>query len=120
MARFHGLIGIALILGIAFLASNNRKRINIRLVLSGMALQVIIGILVLKVPFITNFFHWIGRQIGHIEEFAKAGASFVYSGVVVENPTVPSGMAAYQAQGGFVFAFSVTAAIILVCALEAV
>jgi len=120
MGRFHGLIGIALILGIAFLASNNKKRINVRLVLSGIALQVIIGLLVLKVPFVTNFFHWIGRQIGHIEEFAKEGAGFVYSGVIVQNPTVPSGMAAYQAPGGFVFAFSVTATIILVCALVAV
>ncbi len=120
MGRFHGLIGIVLILGIAFLASNNKKRINIRLVLSGIALQVIIGILVLKVSFITGFFHWIGRQIGHVEEFAKAGAGFVYSGVVVENPAVPSGMSAYQAPGGFVFAFSVTATIIIVCALVAV
>lgn len=120
MARFHGLIGIALILGIAFLASNNKRRINIRLVLSGIALQVIIGVLVLKVPFVTNFFHWIGRQIGHIEEFAKAGAGFVYSGVVVENPAAPSGMSGYQAPGGFVFAFSVTATIIIVCALVAI
>ncbi|WP_018611979.1 NupC/NupG family nucleoside CNT transporter [Segetibacter koreensis] len=120
MERFQGLIGIVLILGIAFLASNNRKRINVRLVFSGMALQVIIGILVLKVHFVTNFFHWIGRQIGHIEEFAKAGAAFVYSGVVVENPAAPSGMAGYQAPGGFVFAFSVTATIIIVCALVAI
>ena len=120
MERFHGLIGVTLILGIAFLASNNRKKINLRLVLSGMALQVLIGLLVLKVPFITSFFHWIGRQIGHIEEFAKAGAGFVYSGVVVENPTVPSGMAGYEAKGGFVFAFSVTATIIIVCALVAI
>src|SRR5215210_6114445 len=120
MGRYHGLLGIALILGIAFIASNNKRKINLRVVLSGIGLQVIIGILVLKVPFITNFFSWIGRQIGHIEEFAKAGAGFVYSGVVVENPTVPSGMAGYQAPGGFVFAFSVTATIIIVCALVAI
>ncbi len=120
MGRYHGLIGIALILGIAFLASNNKRRINIRLVLSGIALQVIIGLLVLKIQFVTDFFHWVGRQIGHIEEFAKAGAAFVYSGVVVENPAVPSGVAPYQAPGGFVFAFSVTATIIIVCSLVAI
>jgi CNT family concentrative nucleoside transporter len=39
MARFQGLIGIVLILMIAFLFSNNKKRINYRLVLSGLALQ---------------------------------------------------------------------------------
>ncbi|HAN39829.1 MAG TPA: hypothetical protein DCQ29_13070, partial [Chitinophagaceae bacterium] len=39
MERFQGLLGIVLILGIAFLASNNRKKINYRLVISGIGLQ---------------------------------------------------------------------------------
>lgn len=118
MGRFQGLFGIALILGIAFLFSNNKKKINYRLVFSGMLLQVIIAILVLKVPFVTNFFKWIGRQIGHIEEFAKQGASFVYGDIIVDahNGThIP-----YSAHGMFIFAFSVTATIILVCALVAI
>src|SRR6476661_8913905 len=40
MERFRGLIGIALILGLAWLASNNKKKINYRLVFSGIALKV--------------------------------------------------------------------------------
>ncbi|MDB5193130.1 MAG: Na+ dependent nucleoside transporter protein [Segetibacter sp.] len=120
MGRFHGILGIILILGIAFLCSNNKRKINLRLVASGIALQVLIAILVLKVPFVTNFFKWVGRQIGHIEEFAKQGAGFVYSGIVTENFTSPTGMSGYQAPGTFVFAFSVTATIILVCSLVAI
>ena len=54
MDRFQGLIGIVLILMIAFLFSNNKKRINYRLVLSGLALQLTIGILILKIPAITS------------------------------------------------------------------
>ncbi|HMW74925.1 MAG TPA: Na+ dependent nucleoside transporter N-terminal domain-containing protein, partial [Saprospiraceae bacterium] len=50
MERFIGLIGIVLILGIAFLMSNNRKRINYRLVLSGLALQLGLALFILKVP----------------------------------------------------------------------
>ena len=118
MERFQGLIGIVAILGIAFLCSNNRKKINYRLVISGITLQVVIGLLVLKVPVVTNFFKWIGHQIGHIEAFAKEGAGFVYGGVLVQGQTgLPVN---YRSPDTFVFAFSVTATIILVCALVAI
>jgi CNT family concentrative nucleoside transporter len=119
MQRFQGLIGIVLILGIAFLFSNNKKRINYRLVASGLALQALIAVLVLKVKPVTNFFQWIGRQIGHLEDFAKAGASFVYGGVYVQSPA-GEGSVPFTAPGAFIFAFNVTATIILVCALVAV
>ncbi|MDI9365244.1 MAG: nucleoside transporter C-terminal domain-containing protein [Flavobacterium sp.] len=118
MARFQGLFGIALILAIAFLCSNNKKRINYRLVLSGILLQIVIAVLVLKVPVVTNFFKWVGRQIGHIEEFAKDGAAFVWGGVFVQSNT--GATVTYRSPQTFIFAFSVTATIILVCALVAI
>ena len=43
LSRFSGLIGIVLILGIAFLISNNRKAINYRLVASGLGLQLLLA-----------------------------------------------------------------------------
>ncbi|MEI7801227.1 MAG: nucleoside transporter C-terminal domain-containing protein [Bacteroidota bacterium] len=118
MERFQGLIGIILILGIAFLASNNKRRINYRLVISGILLQITIAFLVLKVTPVTNFFKWIGNQIGHIEQFAKQGASFVYGGIMVDNHA--GGTSPYGAEHMFIFGFSVTATIILVCALVAI
>ncbi|SFQ29733.1 NupC/NupG family nucleoside CNT transporter [Parafilimonas terrae] len=117
MQRLQGLAGIVLILGLAYLVSNNKKKINYRLVLSGVALQVTIAILVFKVPFIGNFFQWLGHGMGRLETFARQGASFVYSGI---NVTQPDGSAADYLKGGFVFAFNVTATIILVCAIVAV
>ena len=54
--------------------------------------------------------------MGKIELFAFQGAAFVYDGLAV--PTKGGGVMNY-AQGGFVFAFNVTATIILVCALVA-
>ncbi len=118
MQRFGGLIGIFLILGLAFLASNNRKRINLRLVLSGLGLQLVIALLVLRVPAVNAAFQSVGRGMGRIEAFAKQGASFVYGGIA----TIGSGGAAqdYAAPGGFVFAFNITATIILVCILVAI
>ncbi len=117
MQRFQGLIGIALIIGLAFLASNNRKKINYRLVFSGILLQTIIAVLIFKVKFIGDFFQWLGLGMERFEAFARQGAAFVYSGI---NVTQPNGGTADYITGGFVFAFNVTATIILVCAVVAV
>ncbi len=117
MERFQGLIGIVLILGIAYLFSNNKKRINYRLVISGISLQTLIAVLVFKVAPVANFFEILGTGMKKLEDFAFKGASFVYGGIAVQQG---NGTIANYAAGGFVFAFNVTATIILVCAVVAV
>ncbi|MFZ9147172.1 MAG: NupC/NupG family nucleoside CNT transporter [Sediminibacterium sp.] len=99
----------------AFLFSNNKKKINYRLVLSGLGLQLLIGILVLKIPAVTSFFQLLGKAMGKIEQFSRQGAAFVYGGVGAMTPTGVNDFV----NGGFVFAFNVTATIILVCVLVA-
>ncbi len=122
MERFTGLIGIVLILGIAFLCSNNKKKINIRLVVSGITLQIIIALLILKIEKVQLFFAFLGRGMHKIEGFAKEGASFVYGGLITATAT--HGNVPYRENfpndSPFVFGFSVTAAIILVCVLVAI
>ena len=86
MDRLHGLIGVALILGIAVLFSNNRRKINLRLVASGISLQVIIALLIFHVGPVSWFFQKVGQGIGKIEEFARQGASFVFGGIAVHQP----------------------------------
>jgi CNT family concentrative nucleoside transporter len=100
---------------IAYIFSNNKKRINYRLVVSGLIMQLTIGVLILKIPVVTSFFQFLGRGMGKIEEFARQGASFVYGGIAA---TTPAGVTDFT-NGGFVFAFNVTATIILVCVLVA-
>ena len=117
MQRLQGIAGIVLILGLAFLVSNNKKKINYRLVISGILLQVCIAVLVLKVSVIGSFFQWLGHGMERIEDFARQGASFVYAGI---NVTQNDGSTADYIKGGFVFAFNVTATIILVCAIVAI
>ena len=117
MERFTGIIGVIFILGLAWLFSNNRKAINYRLVVSGIALQVVIAILVLRIPMVTRFFQKIGHGMEKIEAFARKGAAFVYGGLNVQQP---NGTFDNFFVGGFVFAFNVTATIILVTVLVAV
>ncbi len=118
MEDFKGLLGIIVILGIAYLASNNRKAVNYRLVVSGLILQVVIAVLILKVEPVKNFFQWLGKIMTHIESFAHEGAAFVYGGLMTDN--YAGGSVSYGTQGVFVFGFSVLATIILVCVLVAV
>ena len=116
MDRLHGLIGVAMILGIAFAFSNNRRRINYRLVACGIGLQVVIALLVFKVGPVAKFFQFLGHGMGKLEEFARQGVSFVIGGIGVDQ----GGKIGNYVTGGFVFAFNVTSTIILVCALVAV
>ncbi len=117
MERLTGLIGIALIFGIAFLFSNNRKAINYRLVLSGVALQVLIAVLILRVEPVRQFFQLLGKGMEKIEMFAKEGANFVYGGIASYDAT--GTVSDFRAPHAFVFAFNITATIILVCVLVA-
>ncbi|UKJ05938.1 NupC/NupG family nucleoside CNT transporter [Solitalea lacus] len=117
MGRFTGLLGVVLILGIAFLVSNNRQKINYRVVLSGFFLQFFIAVLVFRITLVRQFFEMLGKGMAKIEHFAFQGASFVYGGLAVDKG---NGTIGNYTSGGFVFAFNVTATIILVCALVAV
>lgn len=118
MERFHGVIGIIFILGLAYLCSNNKKKINFRLVASGLTLQIVIAILVLRVAPVQHFFEFLGKGMQKIEQFAKVGVDFVYGGVAVIG--FDGKTHAYAAPESFIFASNVTATIILVCVLVAI
>jgi len=112
----RGLLGMAVILGIAYLFSNNRKKIDLRLVGSGLLLQMGIGLLVLTVKPVTEFFKGIGRGMQHIEAFGREGAKFVLGNLA--NPAELEKV--LGANNGFIFAFNIPATIILVCVLVAI
>lgn len=117
MSRFHGLIGILLILTIAYLLSSNRKAINKRTIISGLILQTTIAFLVLKINIIQQFFEFLGKGMQKIEYFAKQGVDFVFGNLMVSDA---SGSISFGTPNGFVFAFNVTATIILVSVLVSI
>ena len=43
MQRFVGILGVLALMGLALLLSRHRKRISLRIVLSGIGLQVVLG-----------------------------------------------------------------------------
>jgi len=73
----RGLLGVAVMLGILFLMSNDKKRINWRIVAGGMLLQLVLGILVLKVEIVTMIFDWVAQFFVKVLAFTGAGIEFL-------------------------------------------
>jgi len=102
-------LGIVILLGICYLLSNDKKAIDWRLVGSGMALQIILAILIIKVPYVNVLFDFIATGFQKILQFTEAGATFMFGSLV----TNLDGF-------GYIFAFQVLPTIVFFSALSSV
>lgn len=113
MERFTGLLGIVLILGIAYLLSNNRKAINFRTVGVGLALQFGLAVFILKTSVGQALFQRLGNLVNQLLEKADKGADFVFSSLVRRDLMVK----AFGTGNDFIFFFKVIPTIIFVAVL---
>ncbi len=126
--RSIGLLGIATMIGIGVLLSYDRKRINWRLVATGLGLQTVFGLIVLKTTAGRAVFAAVGDGITKLLTFQEQGARFVFGNLV--QSAVPVGApgaggavdtsAGMVAQTGAFFAFNVLPTIIFFSALMSV
>ena len=79
MQRFTGLIGIIIILLIAFAMSNNKKKIDYKTIGVALLLQVFFALFIFKVPLGQFIFFKIGAFIGKLSDFALQGGNFTFS-----------------------------------------
>ena len=103
-----GLFGLACLIGIAWLFSNNKRQVNWTLVLTGIALQIGFAALVLLVPGGKDAFQWLSDVFVKVLGFVAAGSNFVFGGLM----DIP--------KYGFIFAFQVLPTIIFFAALMGV
>ncbi|HJL77982.1 MAG TPA: nucleoside transporter C-terminal domain-containing protein [Candidatus Marinimicrobia bacterium] len=78
----QGLIGMILLLGMAFILSNNRRQINYRIIAWGLSLQFIFGILILKTPLGKPLFGFFDKVITKLISFSDAGSDFLFKSLV--------------------------------------
>jgi len=116
-SKYVGLLGLVAILFTAYALSNNRKAINYRLVLTGLALQVGLAVFVLKVDFGQWLFQAIGDGVTSLLHFSDQGAGFVF-GPLVSNPDAMLKMLGPGAD--YIFAFRVVPTIIFVSSLVSI
>jgi len=103
---WRGVLGMVVLILIAFLFSSNRKGIDWKKVGIGLALQLLIAVGVLKVKFIQKIFEFIGSIFIEILEYTKAGSEFLFAGMVGD-----------MNKFGYIFAFQVLPTIIFFSAL---
>lgn len=103
---FRGLVGLVSLILIAFMFSRNKKKINWNLVFKGLLIQLLLAILILKVPFIQNIFEWISSIFVTILQFSKEGALFLFGETLVNSN-----------EFGAIFAFQILPTILFFSAL---
>lgn len=116
MERFSGLIGVALIFAVAFAMSNNRKAINLRVVLSGLALQIALALFILKTDIGKQIFSGLAHYIEKILQFAVKGGEFVF-GWLMNQPLLRD---KFGPENGFIFFFQIMPTIIFVAVLVSI
>lgn len=104
----RGLIGMSVLILIAFLLSNNRKAINWKTASFGLVLQIILAIAVLKISWVKMIFEFAGKVFVKILDFTMEGTQFLFGDLVsVEN-------------FGNVFIFSILPTVIFFAALTSI
>ncbi len=78
MDNLQSLFGMVAFAGLAWLISENRKKVNIRVVVVGLVIQLVIGALLLKLPLFRDFFLALNRMVLSLEEATRAGTSMVF------------------------------------------
>ena len=120
-SALRGVIGIVLIIGIAFLFSNNKRKIDWRLVSIGIIMQFVIAVLIIHGETLRTWFfplgwvkdiaNWFGNAIVAVLGFTTEGSKFVFGNLA-------DGFS--KDSIGFFFAFQVLPTIIFVSTLTAI
>jgi CNT family concentrative nucleoside transporter len=104
----RGLIGMSSIIFIAYLLSNNKKRIDWKTIIIGLSSQLIIAVAVLKIDFVRMVFEKIGQGFLAIVTFTNQGSRILF------------GDLADSSKYGEIFVFQVLPVIIFFSALTSV
>jgi len=116
-----GILGLVVLLGVAWLFSNSKKDINWRLVSIGILLQLFFAVFVILTPWGAIIFNFIGKFFVQIISFTNDGAAFVFGVLANQGTFMKAFPEELHMQGvGFLFAFQVLPTIIFFSSLMTV
>jgi CNT family concentrative nucleoside transporter len=101
MARFSGLLGIIVLLAIAFIFSSDRRAIRLKTVVWGLALQFLFAFLVLRTPQGGAAMKYAGLGVKKFLDYTVAGSSFVFGNLGMD---FPAGVLAFRVLPTIIFA----------------
>src|ERR1700746_799371 len=109
MGRLTGVLGIAVILGLAYVFSTDRRAIKLKTIAWGLGLQLALGLFVLRVPPGQIIFQPPGAGAKHLLDFSYVGSAFIFGELGKADSSL-----------GLIFAFQVLPTIIFIAAFFAV
>ena len=121
--RAQSLVGLSVILAIAYLWSSARRAIDPRTVAWGLTLQIVFALIVLKTQVGRDAFQSLGAAVTHMLDYAGEGAKLVFGPLgdpPVWREVLTKTLGSEAAGAGVIFAFRVLPTIIFVAALFAV
>ncbi|MDH3215104.1 MAG: nucleoside:proton symporter [Candidatus Krumholzibacteria bacterium] len=74
----HSIVGLVAFALLAWLVGENRKKVAARMVITGVALQVVVGAILLKTPPLRDVFAQLNRVVEALDESTTAGTTFVF------------------------------------------
>jgi len=110
-----GIIGIIVLLAIAFALSKDRSAIKLRTVAAAFGIQAVFGAFVLYVPFGQALLEALSRAVQTIIDSSQAGMDFLFGALVSDQM-----FDVFEGGGGFVFALRVLPIIVFFSSLIAV
>ena len=115
MLTLQSLFGLCVIVGITWLLSENRPQIPWRTVLIGFAMQFLLAVLLIKLPFTQSIFTGLNQLVLVLDQATAIGTSFVFGYLGGgDTPFVIS-----EPANTFIFAFKALPLIIVVSAISA-
>jgi|TARA_Y100000746_G_scaffold11495_1_gene9625 CNT family concentrative nucleoside transporter len=82
MSSLLGILGLFTLLSIAFLLSENKRAINIKTVIYGLAFQLIFALFILKTPFGAPIFSFLDKSINILIGFSSSGSDFLFKSYI--------------------------------------
>ena len=102
----RGLLGLFVLVAIAWVFSANRRKVNWPLVAKGLSIQLIFAIAILKFSWIKRGFEWVSESFVTLLSFTTSGSEFLFGGLINDTQTF-----------GYIFAFQVLPTILFFSAL---
>lgn len=105
----RGALGMAFLIGVCYVLSKRRNSINWRTIGFALLMQIILALLILKVPVFNTAFEWLATVFVKVLQYASYGAEFLFGSLITRSDSF-----------GYIFAFQVLPTIVFFSALSSI
>ncbi len=115
MEYLRALLGLAVLVGIGYLFSKDKKKVKWRIVWAGLLIQIVFGLLIGYVPFVAQLFGHVSKAFVTFLSFSLNGAEFLYGDLARNSAGDPN----VKHSLGFLFVFQALPTVIFFSAVTA-